>query len=131
MRSYIVKKNHIGLAVSEILRYRQTEILLLLYKDWAIKTKLGSIVKFISLTFWCLLIFWCFFFRIQKDCASRSPRIGTKKNKIIHNYTGHSFSSYKGFFHNRSIFVWFFSTFFYIFFWDLNNEFLHRMIMIY
>ena len=36
MRRYTVKENHIGSAVSKILRYRQThilEILLLYYKD--------------------------------------------------------------------------------------------------
>ena len=33
MRSYPVKENPFGLAVSKILRYRQIEILLLYYKD--------------------------------------------------------------------------------------------------
>ena len=32
-RSYTAKETHIALAVTEILRYRQTQILLLLYKD--------------------------------------------------------------------------------------------------
>ena len=32
-KGFIVKENYIGLAVSEILRYKQTDILLLLYKD--------------------------------------------------------------------------------------------------
>ena len=31
MRSYTVKENHIGLAVSEILQYKQKDILLLYY----------------------------------------------------------------------------------------------------
>ena len=34
MRSYIVKKNHIGLMVSDIFWYRQTYTLLLAYKDY-------------------------------------------------------------------------------------------------
>ena len=34
MRSYLVTENHIGSAVSEILRYRQTQFLLLLYKNY-------------------------------------------------------------------------------------------------
>ena len=33
MRSYSVKANQLGSVVTEILRYRQTQILLLLYKD--------------------------------------------------------------------------------------------------
>ena len=33
MRSYIVKENHKSSAVSEILQYRQTQILLFLFKD--------------------------------------------------------------------------------------------------
>ena len=33
MRSYIVKENHKGSAVSEILQYRQTQIMLFLYKN--------------------------------------------------------------------------------------------------
>ena len=34
MKSYPVKENHIGSALSEILRYRQTNILLLYHKDF-------------------------------------------------------------------------------------------------
>ena len=41
MRSYPVKENPIGAAVSEILRYRHTnrqkDILLLYYKDWVLE----------------------------------------------------------------------------------------------
>ena len=41
MRSYIVKENHIGSAVSEILWYRQTDILILLYKDYLLNKKIS------------------------------------------------------------------------------------------
>ena len=34
MRSYIVKENYIGSTVSKILRYTQTDIMLILYKDY-------------------------------------------------------------------------------------------------
>ena len=34
MRSYPVNENYIGSVVSDNLRYKETEILLLYYKDW-------------------------------------------------------------------------------------------------
>ena len=62
MRSYIEKENHIGPAVNEILRYRQTHthILLLLYKDCyaTLKKKIFFKIHKIQLEYcFCLIHF--------------------------------------------------------------------------
>ena len=48
MRSYSVKENPIGSTVSEILRYKQTDIVLLCIRDIKVRSEAKDLVKCFS-----------------------------------------------------------------------------------
>ena len=57
MRSYPVKENHIGLVVSEILWYTQTDTHILYYKDWKLSIYLAILFLTIYLSSYKLSIY--------------------------------------------------------------------------